>query len=423
MHTLSFINYIIAILFTVCYAYQFLYIPVAFLLKKKATKAEPSLHEFAVMICARNEEVVIGDLINSLKAQTYPQNLIHIFVMADNCDDHTAEIAESCGAHVYTRFNKKLVGKGYALEELMNHLAIDYPDGFDGYFVFDADNLLEPDYIEQMNKTFSEGNDIITSYRNSKNYGSNWISSGYALWFLRESKYLNYPRNLLGTSCAVSGTGFMFGRRIADEIGAWPFHMLTEDIEFSVDQITKGEKIAFCKDAVLYDEQPVSFRQSWRQRMRWSRGYLQVFHGYKKDLLNGVFHGSFSCFDMSMTIMPAFILSILSIVCNITLGVWGAMIGDDIMIAVKSICQLLGNMYSMLGIIGVITTITERKKIRTSNIKKILYTLTFPLFMFTYIPISLVALFCKTEWKPIEHTVTAQQFDGIGRKQEERKSA
>lgn len=332
--------------------------------------------------------------------------------MADNCDDHTAEIAESCGAHVYTRFNKQLVGKGYALEELMNHLAVDYPEGFDGYFVFDADNLLEPDYIEQMNKTFSDGNDIITSYRNSKNYGSNWISAGYALWFLRESKYLNYPRNLLGTSCAVSGTGFMFSRRIAEEIGSWPFHMLTEDIEFSVDQITKGEKIAFCKNAVLYDEQPVSFRQSWRQRMRWARGYLQVFHGYKKELVKGIFYGSFSCFDMSMTIMPAFILSILSIICNLTLGIWGAMIGDDIMIAVKSICQLLGNMYSMLGIIGIITTITEWKMIRTSNMKKILYTFTFPLFMFTYIPISLVALFCKTEWKPIKHTVTAQQFEG-----------
>lgn len=412
MHTLSFINYIIGILFTVCYAYQFLYIPISIFLKRKRQQGNTSLHEFAVMICARNEEVVIADLINSLNSQTYPQDLIHVFVMADNCDDHTAEIAESCGAHVYTRFNKQLVGKGYALEELMNHLAVDYPEGFDGYFVFDADNLLEPDYIEQMNKTFSDGNDIITSYRNSKNYGSNWISAGYALWFLRESKYLNYPRNLLGTSCAVSGTGFMFSRRIAEEIGSWPFHMLTEDIEFSVDQITKGEKIAFCKNAVLYDEQPVSFRQSWRQRMRWARGYLQVFHGYKKELVKGIFHGSFSCFDMSMTIMPAFILSILSIICNLTLGIWGAMIGDDIMIAVKSICQLLGNMYSMLGIIGIITTITEWKMIRTSNMKKILYTFTFPLFMFTYIPISLVALFCKTEWKPIKHTVTAQQFEG-----------
>lgn len=410
MHTLSFINFVIAILFTVCYAYQILYIPFSWWIKKKEPHTMPAPHDFAVMICARNEAVVISDIIESLKAQTYPQNRIHIFVMADNCDDDTAVIARACGAHVYTRFDKSHVGKGYALEALMNHLKEDYPEGFDGYIVFDADNLLEPDYIEQMNKTFSAGYDIITSYRNSKNYGDNWISAGYALWFLRESRYLNYARYLLGTSCSVSGTGFMFSRRIAEKIGGWPFHALIEDIEFSIQQITEGEKIAFCREAVLYDEQPVSFRQSWRQRMRWSRGYLQVFRGYKKALLKGIFNGSFSCFDMSMTIMPAFALSVLSIVSNLSLGIWGAWIGDDIMIAVNSIGQFLSNVYFMVFAIGAITTITEWKMIRTTALKKVLYTLTLPLFMFTYIPISFSAMFCKPEWKPIEHTVTAKQF-------------
>lgn len=59
----------------------------------------------------------------------------------------------------------------------------DYPDAFDGCFVFDADNVLKADYIEQMDRVFSEEHDIVTSYRNSKNYGDNWISAGYALWF------------------------------------------------------------------------------------------------------------------------------------------------------------------------------------------------------------------------------------------------
>lgn len=54
--------------------------------------------------------------------------------------------------------------------------------------VFDADNLLSEDYISRMNETFSDGYRIITSYRNSKNYGDNWISAGYALWFLRRGK-------------------------------------------------------------------------------------------------------------------------------------------------------------------------------------------------------------------------------------------
>jgi len=409
MYTLQWIDYLIGIIFMLCYAYQFLYIPIPWLIKKK-TAGKPAVpHDFAVLICARNEAEVIGDLIESLHKQTYPAEKLHIFVMADNCTDDTAAIAESLGAKVYTRFNRLQVGKGYALEVLMDHLKQDYPGGFDGYFVFDADNLLEPDYIEQMNKTFSEGNEIITSYRNSKNYGDNWISAGYALWFLRESKYLNLSRYLLGTSCAVSGTGFLFSRSVAREIGSWPFHLLTEDIEFSMNQIIRGRRIAFCKDAVLYDEQPTTFRQSWRQRMRWSRGYLQVFRDYGTRLLRGLFRGSFSCFDMSMTIMPAFFLSAASIICNVTLGIWGASIGDDPMIAVHAIGGMLLQMYGLLLAIGAITTLTEWKKIQTSPVRKILYVFTFPLFMFTYIPISFASLFFRTSWKPITHCVTAKK--------------
>lgn len=410
METLKFINLLTAILFTVCYTYQLLYIPVSWLKRKSKSAKSADLHRFAVLVCARNEEEVIGDLIESIKYQSYPSELIDIFVMADNCDDHTADAATAAGAFVYTRFNKKLVGKGYALEELMAHLKNDYPDGFDGYFIFDADNILSKNYIEQMNCTFSEGHDIVTSYRNSKNYGSNWISAGYALWFLRESRYLNYPRSLLGTSCAVSGTGFLFSRRIADELKGWPFHMLTEDIEFSVHQIVNGRKIAFCRTAELYDEQPISFSQSWRQRMRWSRGYIQVFRKYGLKLIKEAFCGSFSCFDMSMTIMPAFILSTVSFICNVVCGIRAACIGDDMMIAVQSIGELLWGMYRMLFVIGVITTATEWKHIHTAAWKKILYVFTFPVFMSTYIPISFVSLFCKTTWKPIKHTMSLKKM-------------
>lgn len=409
METLKTVNFIISVIFFICYSYQFLYIPIPWFVRKKAAPAAQD-NDYAVLICARNEAAVIGDLIASLREQTYRQDKLHIFVLADNCTDDTALIARCAGAEVYERQSSTRVGKGYALQDLMRHLRQDHPAGFDGYFVFDADNILRHDYVERMNETFAAGNDIVTSYRNSKNYGDNWISAGYALWFLRESRYLNGAREALGSSCAVSGTGFLFSRAVAEELEDWPFHMLTEDIEFSVHEITGGRRIAFCADAELYDEQPTQFRQSWHQRMRWSRGYLQVFRGYGRQLLGGILRGSFSCFDMSMAIMPAFILSALSIVCNAALGIWGAVIGDDILIAAQSIGQLVLNMYLTLLALGGITTVTEWNHIHTSTVKKVGYVFTFPIFMFTYIPIAFAAFFCKTEWKPIEHRVSGVQL-------------
>ena len=229
--------------------------------------------------------------------------------MADNCTDNTYDVALGHGAAAYMRSSRKFVGKGYALEALLKEIREDYPLGFDGYFVFDADNVLAPDYIEEMHKCHLEGNDVITSYRNSKNYGDNWISSGYSLWFLRETMYLNYARNKIGSSAAISGTGFFFSDSVLKDIGGWPFHLLTEDIEFTINRVCKGRRIAFCRSAVFYDEQPTSLKQSFTQRMRWARGYIQVFKHYGKELMSETFHGNFAAFDMAMNIMPAFLLT------------------------------------------------------------------------------------------------------------------
>lgn len=405
MEILETLNFIIAAVFFICYAYQFFYIPAA-LIKKDEPHKEEKKHRFAVLVCARNEEAVIAGLINSIHRQTYDRNLIRIFVMADNCTDKTASAARNAGATVYKRNNPNLVGKGYALEALLKNIERDYPRNyFDGFFVFDADNVLDKNYIAEMNRTFSDGNDIITSYRDSKNYGDNWISAGYALWFLRESRYLNHARMLLGTSCAVSGTGFFFSRRILEKNGGWNFHLLTEDIEFTVHNIVNGEKVAFCPKAVLYDEQPTSFRQSWRQRLRWAKGYLQVYGKYGKDLAKGIARGDFSCFDMAMAIMPAAVLTAASVVINSCVAAVTLAGGGNVTPILISLGESVLNVYLTLLLLGGITTVTEWKMIHTSAVKKVFYIFTFPLFMLTYIPISFTAIFAKVEWKPISHSV------------------
>lgn len=403
METIKLINFIIATVFFVCYSYQFAYILVPYLKKEKPHKPA-ELHRYAVLISARNEELVIGNLLDSISAQDYPSSLVRVFVVADNCTDKTAKVARAHGAIVYERFNDKLVGKGYALEYLLDRIGEEYGDVFDAYRVFDADNLLSEDYISRMNETFSDGYRIITSYRNSKNYGDNWISAGYALWFLREAKYLNNARYLLGTSCAVSGTGFMFSREILKSCGGWPFHLLVEDIEFTIHNIVSGEKVGYCPRAVLYDEQPTKFSQSWKQRMRWARGYIQILRKYGGRLLHGIFaKRSFSCFDMTMNIAPAVILSFLGIIINVGAAVYSVLNGGGTDVLLQSFGQLILNTCLMMFIIGAITTISEWKNIYCSTPKKILYAFTFPLFMLTYLPICIVALFRPVKWEPIVH--------------------
>ncbi len=413
MTSIEKINVIIGIVFTLCYSYQFFYIAVTIFKKKKKIQ-EAAPHKYAVLISARNEEKVIGQLIESIHQQDYPKEYIDIYVVADNCTDATASIASSLGAICYERNNLKKVGKGYALEYLLDRIREEGVfERYEGYFIIDADNLLDKRYIREMNKSFSAGSKILTSYRNSKNFGDNWISAGYALWFLRESEYLNHARMLLGNACAVSGTGFLVSAEVIEKNGGWKHFLLTEDIEFSIDQLLDGEKIGYCHDAILYDEQPVSFRQSWRQRLRWARGYLQVFQKYGIRLLKGIVSSKgMSCFDMTMTILPAIILTAASFLINSTVAIKGLIThSTNWNVFLPSLALTILNAYLLLFVLGGITMITERNRIKCSSLKKILYVFTFPFFMFTYIPISFVSLFKKVEWKPIQHNVSISVKD------------
>ncbi len=407
MKAIIFLNCVISIVFTLCYAYQFFYIFVG-LLKKPTEYTAAKQHRFAVVVSARNESSVIGNLIKSIRSQKYPSELVDIFVIADNCTDNTAEIAREAGAIVYERFNKEQVGKGYALDWMFNIIQKDYAEkAYEAYIIFDADNILDPNYIAEMNKVFDNGYRITTSYRNSKNYDGNWITAGYSLWFLREAKYLNNARMQLGTSCAISGTGFLVSAEVIKDNNGWIHHLLTEDIEFTIDSVIKGEKIGYCANAVLYDEQPTQFRQSYTQRLRWAKGFYQVFANYGSKLFKGIFKGNFACFDMLMTIMPAMLLTLLSIAINIVAIPVGIITNSpELPVLIKTLLQTVGNFYCMFLLLGTITTITEWGQIHCSKAKRILYLFTFPIFMLTYVPIAIVALFKKVEWKPITHTVS-----------------
>ena len=208
----------------------------------------------------------------------------------------------------------------------------------------------------------------------------------------------------------------LFSDGVLEACGGWNFFLLTEDIEFTIDNVVRGEKVGYAAGAVLYDEQPTSFAQSWRQRMRWSKGYLQVFRKYASELFSGIARGSFSCYDMTMNIMPAAVLTGLSVVVNIGAAIANATSGGSMAVLAVSVLQTLMSLYLTLFVLGAITTVTEWKNIRCAAWKKVLYAFTFPLFMLTYVPICIASLFTKVEWKPICHTrvMTLEQIEEPG---------
>lgn len=253
-------------------------------------KEAKNKHKYAILIAARNEKNVIGNLIDSINKQDYPKELLTIFVVADNCTDNTAEIAREHGAICYERFDDEHKTKGFALQYLLEKIEEDYGRmSFEGYFIFDADNLLNTDYISKMNNAFDSGEKIITSYRNTKNFDENWIASTYALHWLRSVRVNHRARSIFHLATNIQGTGFLFASEIVKD--GWKYTSLTEDRALTADAVAQGYEITYQDEAEFFDEQPTSLRVALRQRLRWSKGHLQAFKESGPYLFINIFLG------------------------------------------------------------------------------------------------------------------------------------
>jgi len=229
---------------------------------------------FAVIVAAHNEQAVIGQLIDNLQKLEYPKELYDIFVVADNCSDNTAAIARAGGAIVYERTSSVGKGKGFALEWMFNQLFA-MERQYDAIVVFDADNLVHPRFLLEMNNRLLKGDKLIQGYLDAKNPYDTWVSGTFAIAFWVIDHIWHLAKTNIGLSSVLGGTGMCIATDVLKRHG-WGATCLTEDMEFTMKSLVEGIKTTWAHDAIIYDEKPLTFRQSWNQRKRWAQGQFDV---------------------------------------------------------------------------------------------------------------------------------------------------
>ena len=384
--------------------------------------------------------------------------------MADNSDDRTYEIAESLGAKCYERKDTEHRTKGFALQYLVECIRRDYGiDSYEGYFIFDADNLLKSDFISRMNDSFDAGEKIITSYRNTKNFGDNWISASYGIHWLRTIRNEHRARSLFHLATRIQGTGFLFSWELIKN--GWNYTSLTEDRAFCADAVAQGYKISYNNEAEFYDEQPVSIDIAMRQRIRWAKGHLQALAETGPSLLKHIFYIDksvkvaednaplwkkiinnlrlrFMSFDMLTVVFPRslmllfkkIIVYILRAVLIFTTGkVFSVGLAPELLrdiLKFFGITPVADGDFSALVLLTAFTLawtldtyinniilaayifIIEHKRILPIKwYKKIWFCLTFPIFDLIGKLSLCIALFKKVEWKPIPHNASISISD------------
>ena len=343
--------------------------------------------------------MVVANLIESLKNQTYDKNLYDIYVIADNCTDKTAEVARKAGAIVYERFDNAHKTKGYALQWFLKQKIAENAD-YDAFFVFDADNIVDKNFIKNMNKKLCQGEEVVQGYRDIKNPTDNWITAGYALFYWTMHRMYHLARYNIGLSPLLNGTGFMVKFDVVKPNG-WETQTLTEDIEFSLKQIIQGRKLGWATDAIVYDEQPTSFKQSWSQRSRWTVGHMQCLKTYTGQLYKAVKeHKTLMNFDGLLYIAgttPILVVTFGLILINCIMYVSKAMTTWLFIVNILNylIPTLLFPIFTALFVM-----VLEKKPIKPM-IKGLLC---YPAFMGTWVIINLKCLFKReTTWEKIEH--------------------
>ena len=274
---------------------------------------------------------------------------------------------------------------------------------FDAYLIFDADNIVHPNFCKQMDITFQNGSLAAQSFRDSKNRRENWLSGGYSIFYYMQNMFF-YTRKKIGISATFSGTGMMIAKEVIDKFD-YPMTTLTEDMEYSAFLTIHNIPIDFVSKAIIYDEQPSQFSVSWKQRKRWTTGAYQCLKKYFKLLLKEK-RNWMSRLDLFFIFFSP-LLQVLT--CTVgTINIAYVLIQYGFFSSFVHGLFLLVVVYILIVVFAIFIIECNQKKPKDMKCSILL----FPLFLSTWIPIQFICLFRKVNnWEHIHHNVDVKIED------------
>ncbi|MCH5154634.1 MAG: glycosyltransferase family 2 protein [Clostridiales bacterium] len=411
----------------VVFGIQIIYILLFFFKAKTYPKAKVQ-HKFGIVIPARNESEVISDTIKCILKSDYPRELYDIYVVADNCTDNTAELARAAGATVYERTDPdpKHHKAGYALKYLFEKIMEEHKGEYEAFIKFDADNHMEPDYISRMNDAFDAGVKCARGYSNSKNIDQNIVAGISGLWYIRDCRFASNFRSAIGQGTMLGGAGMMFAAEIIEKHG-WDCLTASDDSEFTMRRLNEDRiKTMYVKDAIVYEDQPSTIKDTFNKYMRMSAALNKLFftQGLKSFGLFFV-RWKWTYLDMFMTLMfiPICVLMCiwLPIYYIYVLLFYGIMMfkygnpypdlttGQPLFWKyITTIGYALAFAFALAFILQALLAVgLEHKRIKAPVKKLIPTVLLFPLFMIIYAAAITIGVFKKPKWKQIKRNVAS----------------
>ena len=219
---------------------------------------------FAILIPAHNEDRVLAETMRAVAASRYPNRLIRTLVIADNCTDDTVVVAQQTGSDVLIRNDAETRGKGYALAfGLPYALAVDV----DAVLVLDADCRLDPDALSELDRSLTDGADVVQAAVTMGDPESGPVGLVMAVGSEIENA-VQAGLGRLGGTVRLRGTGMAFRRDVLER-HPWRSFGKAEDAEYSAILRQAGVRVTFVPTAGLRNTPPTDTAGLCQQRRRW----------------------------------------------------------------------------------------------------------------------------------------------------------
>lgn len=376
------------------------------------------LTKFAILVAARNESKVISNLLTSLVQQTYPRSSYEVYVIVEDINDPTVQIVEKFGFKYFVRdrLNDMRKTKGFALQECIAHLNRNGMN-YDAYMIFDADNILDPNYIEAMNDLRQTGVKVGLGRRNFTNANTNWLTLGSSIMFSYMNQVTNKGRSLFFHKVTLMGTGYYVDREIIDDIGYWIFTGMTEDIQFTSYCYFRDVYMRYYPLVSFYDEQSPEFKIVHLQHVRWLAGYFarrkfMRSYGVQYDYHPKNFQ-ALMIFEYKYGLVPFVIYNVLMVLASIISLVFGILatlyrqpLYTCALLYTLAVIQFL-LVYISFVIPAALTVKRDGKKMGLSKKNKIIGVLTYMFFFYDFAFAFIDGLFHpnkKRTWSRVTHS-------------------
>ena len=426
---LSIVNYVVLIIVAVPVVLQVAYILLGFLPKKTYPESEKK-GRIAYLIPAHNEAAVIYETVKELLAkQDYPREKFDVFVVAHNCTDNTAELAQKAGAKVLVlddpdpAHRMALYPMKYGVDYI---IGIRREMAYDFVLRLDADNRVNPRFSSRMNDAFQSGVDFARPYEGALNGTQNFYTKACAMMYAFDSRYGSRVRERLHLAAHVNGPGAMMSVEMLRSCGGYDCKTITEDAEFNMKRMFDGYKGHFVEDAVVYEDMPSSYKDTMSRNKRMGSGASGLFKSNGGKLWKHFFcTGDFSFLEVYFL----FSLSLLNVLIGVWLPLyylyhflycgfagWGgmelamqppeyyrAMVWNTLFAAIG----IAVGLFVLFGYVqGIFLVLTDYKKLGASGRRELLgAVLGFPAFLVLYGVTLLVGACSKPTWGTVTRNV------------------